>query len=131
MSQRVAVFGATGVAGSGILEACLAAPDVSDVRAIVRRPLDVTSRDLQGLGLQGVVCVRPGAIDGGRFPDGASWSYRLGVFLLPVFSLFRSAYIKSNDLGRALLQLAREGKRDGVLDNTALRDAVDRTGSQL
>jgi uncharacterized protein YbjT (DUF2867 family) len=30
-------FGATGLAGSGVLRACLAAPDVGEVRAVVRR----------------------------------------------------------------------------------------------
>lgn len=35
----VVVFGATGTAGTGAVEACLAEPDVSEVRAITRRPL--------------------------------------------------------------------------------------------
>lgn len=37
--QVVVIFGATGTAGSGALQACLADPAVSEVRAITRRPL--------------------------------------------------------------------------------------------
>ncbi|MFV8752639.1 epimerase [Nannocystaceae bacterium ST9] len=35
--MRVVVFGATGAAGRGVLEACLAAPEVEQVIAVVRR----------------------------------------------------------------------------------------------
>jgi len=42
--MKVVVFGATGTAGQGAIEACLAAPDVSEVRAVTRRPLG-RSRD--------------------------------------------------------------------------------------
>jgi len=37
--MKVLLFGATGTAGSGILQACLQAPDVAEVRALARRPL--------------------------------------------------------------------------------------------
>ncbi len=39
--MKVLVFGATGTAGSGILQACLQTPDVSEVRVLTRRPLGV------------------------------------------------------------------------------------------
>ena len=38
-SLKVAVFGATGVAGRGVLQACLADERVQEVRAVVRRPI--------------------------------------------------------------------------------------------
>jgi uncharacterized protein YbjT (DUF2867 family) len=38
--MRVVLFGATGMLGSGALIECLAHPDVSEVLAVVRRPLD-------------------------------------------------------------------------------------------
>lgn len=43
LSQQhvVVIFGATGTAGSGALQACLSDPAVSEVRAITRRPLGV------------------------------------------------------------------------------------------
>lgn len=35
--MRILLFGATGLAGSGVLRACIEAPEVTEVRAIVRR----------------------------------------------------------------------------------------------
>ena len=43
----VLLFGASGSAGGSVLKACLAAPDVTEVRAIVRRPLAVTHPKLR------------------------------------------------------------------------------------
>jgi uncharacterized protein YbjT (DUF2867 family) len=37
--MKIIIFGATGLAGGGVLNACLAAPLVDEVRAITRRPL--------------------------------------------------------------------------------------------
>ena len=37
---RIAIFGATGLAGSGVLRACLADPEVAEILAITRRSLD-------------------------------------------------------------------------------------------
>ncbi len=45
--MRVLLFGATGSAGGGVLDACLAAPIVEEVRAITRRPLMHTSSKLR------------------------------------------------------------------------------------
>ncbi len=45
--MRVLLFGATGSAGGGVLEACLGASVVEEVRAIVRRPLMHTSSKLR------------------------------------------------------------------------------------
>jgi uncharacterized protein YbjT (DUF2867 family) len=41
------LFGATGLAGSGVLRACLTAPDVSEVRAVVRRGTGVRDPKLR------------------------------------------------------------------------------------
>ena len=40
--KTVVVFGSTGTAGSGVVQACLADSDVSQVRAITRRPLGLS-----------------------------------------------------------------------------------------
>src|SRR6185295_10975892 len=37
--MKVLLFGASGTAGSGVLQACLHTPEVAEVRAVVRRPL--------------------------------------------------------------------------------------------
>lgn len=39
---KVAIFGATGMAGRGVLQACLEEPRVLELRAVVRRPLQGT-----------------------------------------------------------------------------------------
>lgn len=43
----VVIFGATGTAGGGALRACFADPDVSEVRAVTRRPLGVSHAKLR------------------------------------------------------------------------------------
>lgn len=43
----VAIFGASGVAGSGVLEQSLADPRIAEVRVIVRRPLAVSAPKLR------------------------------------------------------------------------------------
>ena len=45
--MRILLFGATGLAGGGVLRACLAAPDVTEVRAIVRRSTGVRDPKLR------------------------------------------------------------------------------------
>ena len=40
--MTILVFGATGSAGGSVLRACLASPEVTEVRAIVRRPTGLT-----------------------------------------------------------------------------------------
>jgi uncharacterized protein YbjT (DUF2867 family) len=45
--MKVLVFGATGSAGGSVLRVCLAAAGVEEVRAIVRRPLQLTNEKLK------------------------------------------------------------------------------------
>lgn len=45
--MKILLFGATGMAGAAVLEACLAASVVDEVRAIARRPLIATSPKLR------------------------------------------------------------------------------------
>ncbi len=45
--MKVFIFGATGAAGGGVLQACLLAADVEEVRAIIRRPPGITADKLR------------------------------------------------------------------------------------
>jgi NAD dependent epimerase/dehydratase family len=45
--MKILIFGATGMAGGAVLEACLEAPIVDEVRAITRRPLMHTNSKLR------------------------------------------------------------------------------------
>jgi uncharacterized protein YbjT (DUF2867 family) len=45
--MKVLLFGATGTAGSGVLQACLSAAGIEEVRAITRRPLPTTHDKLR------------------------------------------------------------------------------------
>ncbi len=45
--MKLLVFGATGLAGSGVLRACLDAPEVSEVRVVVRRSTGVSDPKLR------------------------------------------------------------------------------------
>jgi uncharacterized protein YbjT (DUF2867 family) len=45
--RTVLLFGATGSAGAAVLDACLADPDVAEVRALVRRPVTRTDPKLR------------------------------------------------------------------------------------
>ncbi|MGB7437070.1 MAG: NAD-dependent epimerase/dehydratase family protein, partial [Candidatus Acidiferrum sp.] len=45
--MKILIFGATGMAGGAVLEACLAAPVVEEVRAITRRGLMHTNAKLR------------------------------------------------------------------------------------
>jgi len=44
---KILIFGATGTAGGSVLRVCLASPAVEEVRAIVRRPLDLAHDKLR------------------------------------------------------------------------------------
>lgn len=45
--MKLLVFGATGTAGSGVLQACLSAACVEEVRAVTRRPLPIANNKLR------------------------------------------------------------------------------------
>ena len=46
---RVALFGATGLAGGGVLRSCVNAPEVGSIVAVTRRPLEISNPKLQEL----------------------------------------------------------------------------------
>ena len=212
--MKVIVFGASGSAGGSVLRAALAARDVDEVRAIVRRPLTLshpklkvvnhgnfldfadsaaafdnidscffclgvssaqvrkeddyrrithdfaiaaaemlkrrspnatfqfisgastrsdsrwmwarvkaqTENDLRDL--VGSNAFRPGAIYG-EPSDSGTW-YAPFRPLFKVFAPFRSLYIDGADLGRAMLQAARDKTRGQTLENRDIRDLADR-----
>ncbi|MBV9497530.1 MAG: NAD(P)H-binding protein [Acidobacteria bacterium] len=75
--------------------------------------------------LVGAVCIRPAAIDG--VPSASE--PELAKILRPLFRVLRgirSIYIKGEDLGLAMIEIVREGMRNRILENTALRDLADR-----
>jgi uncharacterized protein YbjT (DUF2867 family) len=213
---KVLLFGATGLAGGGVLRACLAAPDVSEVRAVVRRSTGVRDSKLReiihdnyldysaianefagvdaGLFCLGIsvtqvpdeagyrrihqafpmaaakllrerspaavfhylsggraalksrwmwarvkaeaerdlmndyaaVCWRPAMIGG---TPGAPPPFYLEV-LRPVltflFRPFKSMYIESDDIGRAMLEATRQGLRRRIFENPEMRDLAKR-----
>jgi uncharacterized protein YbjT (DUF2867 family) len=45
--KRIVIFGATGLAGGGVLRACLAASEVAMIVAITRRPLELAGPKLR------------------------------------------------------------------------------------
>lgn len=214
--MKILLFGATGTAGSGVLQACLHAPEVDEVRVVARRPLEKlhgklkvvvhgdyldysavaesfagidaclfclgksatqvsgeaeyrritidfalaaarTLRErspgaafhyLSGSGASldsrmmwarvkaeaereliagfGAVCWRPAAIDG-EVSRSAPGAYR---YLRPLYILlrpFRGMYVKSEDIGRAMLQAVADRIRGRELENAEIRDLADRT----
>jgi uncharacterized protein YbjT (DUF2867 family) len=212
--MKVVIFGATGSAGGSVLRAALAAGDVDEVRAFVRRPLTLshpkltvvnhgnfldftgaasafdnidacffclgvssaqvrkeddyrrithdfavaaaemlkrrspnasfhfisgastsassrwmwarvkaqTEHDLRDL--VGSNAFRPGAIYGEPSNSG-TWYAPLRP-LFKVFAPFRGLYIDGADLGRAMLQAAREKMRGQTFENRDIRDLADR-----
>jgi uncharacterized protein YbjT (DUF2867 family) len=212
--MRVLIFGGTGMAGSGVLQSCLVAPLVTEVRAVVRRPLKLEHPKLRPvlhgdfldysaietafagvdlclfcLGISvsqvsgeaeyrritrdfalaaaqalraaspgasfhyvsggsagldsrmmwarvkaeaerdliagfGAFCVRPAAIDGEPGPS-SPLAYRYLRWIYPVFRPFRGLYIRSTDIGLAMLQAAVEGRRGEIVENRELRDLAD------
>lgn len=212
------VFGATGLAGRGVVRACLDDPRVREIRAIVRRPLPVsdarlrevhcddfadlapiaetfegidavlyclgisasqvdgeaayrvitydyglaagqivaerspkavfhfisgsgthtqsrfmwarvkgeTEDALRELGLGGIVCWRPGMITTDGIPPGIPWSYRIAHTLARPLRFLSSMSVHHEDIGRAMLQLTIEGRREGTIDNREIRTTADR-----
>lgn len=93
-----------------------------DSRFMWARVKAQTERDLGGV--MATVCWRPGFIDGGAAPTGP----RLYRALRPAFRLlrgFRSLYVTSEDIGRAMLQATVNGMRGGVIENAQIRDLAD------
>lgn len=77
--------------------------------------------------LVGAVCFRPAAIDGEPSASQEKTWYAPLKPLFKVFAPFRSLYVTGEDLGRAMLQSAREGLRARILENRDIRDLADRS----
>ena len=210
--KRIAIFGPTGLAGGGVLSACMNAPEVGSIVAITRRPLQVagpklqeirctdfgnldpianevgvvdacfycmgmssagvsekkyrlinmtyaleaarmlkatsplhtfhflsgsgtrvdsrfmwarvkgeTEEALKAFGLAGIVCWRPAVILAPHLPEGRSIGIRAAY---PIFRLMRfipALSIEAEGLGFAMLQSELDGKREGTLENMAIR----------
>jgi len=89
-----------------------------DSRFMWARVKAETERDLAGV--IATVCWRPGFIDGGTVAAGP----RLYRALRPAFRLlrgFRSLYVTSEDIGRAMLHATIRGIREGVIENKQIR----------
>jgi hypothetical protein len=89
-----------------------------DSRFMWARVKAETERDLAGV--TATVSWRPGFIDGGAAATGP----RLYRALRPAFRLlrgFRSLYVTSEDIGRAMLQATVNGMREGVIENAQIR----------
>ncbi|MGH9222175.1 MAG: NAD(P)H-binding protein [Vicinamibacterales bacterium] len=212
------LFGATGLAGSGVLRACLAAPAVSEVRALVRRSTAVSEPKLREIvhtdylnyeavkdafagvdacffclgisvtqvpneadyrrihqrfplaaarllrstspaahfhylsgGRAGLnswwmwarvkaeaerdlmtgfeaTCWRPAMIDGTPVAPMPKLAELMRPVLRAVFSRFRSMYIVSDDIGRAMLQATEKNLRGRIFENAEIRDLADAAG---
>ena len=214
--MRILLFGATGLAGSGVLRACLESPEVSEVRAVLRRSSGIRNAKLReithdnyldysaiapefagvdaclfclGISVTQVpdeagyrrihqafpmaaakllrerspaavfhylsggraalksrwmwarvkaeaerdlmeaydaLCWRPAMIGG---TPGAPPPFYLEV-LRPVltflFRPFKSMYIESDDIGRAMLEATRQGLRRRIFENPEMRDLAKR-----
>jgi len=212
------LFGATGLAGSGVLRACLAAPAVSEVRTLVRRSTAVRDPKLREIvhtdylnyeavkdafagidacffclgisvtqvpneadyrrihqqfplaaarmlrstspaahfhylsgGSAGLnswwmwarvkaqaerdlvaevdaTCWRPAMIDGTPVAPMPKLAEMMRPLLRAVFSRFRSMYIVSDDIGRAMLRATEKNLRGRIFENGEIRDLADDAG---
>ena len=73
----------------------------------------------------GALCLRPGAIGGKPSDRTAPWIRAL-LPLTALFSPIRSLYVKSEDVGKAMLVAHRESLRSRIIDNRQIRDLADR-----
>lgn len=85
-----------------------------------------TESALQGLGLAGVVCWRPGYIHPAVAPEGRQFAERLARVLYPLLRPFPGLSIAQHEFGQAMLQATLEGQREGVMENRDIRAAAAR-----
>lgn len=95
-------------------------------RILFARVKGETEVALQGLGLAGIVCWRPGYIHPLHPRKNAHWAERLTRALYPLLRGFEGLSIAADDLGRAMLQGAVEDLREGLIDNRAMRALAER-----
>jgi uncharacterized protein YbjT (DUF2867 family) len=85
-----------------------------------------TERALQGLGLGGAVAWRPAMVLAAAEPDRLTAVQRLGGALAAPFRGLHGLSVDNTAIGEAMLQATLEGRRDGVLENRAIRALADR-----
>ena len=94
-----------------------------DSRFMWARVKAETERELAGM--TPTVCWRPAYIDGGEAQRGPLL-YRLIRPMFRAFSFIRSIYVTSEDIGRAMLAAALDGRQSGIIDNRTIRTLADR-----
>jgi uncharacterized protein YbjT (DUF2867 family) len=98
-----------------------------DSRMMWARVKGETERDLPPI--VDTVCWRPGYIDGGVTNKSGPRLYRA---IRPAFRLlrnFRSIYVTSEDIGRAMIQATVENVRGGVIENRRIRELAQKRGT--
>jgi uncharacterized protein YbjT (DUF2867 family) len=95
----------------------------SDSRAMWARIKGQTEDALQELGLAGVICWRPGYL---RTTGPAPLGKRLARLAYPLFSLFPSQSLTAHEFGQGMVQVALEGRREGIMENLEIVAAANR-----
>ena len=95
-------------------------------RILFARVKGETEVALQGLGLAGIVCWRPGYIHPLHPRENPHWSERVMRMIYPPLRGLKGLSIAADDLGRAMLQAAVEDRREGVIDNAEMRALAGR-----
>jgi hypothetical protein len=133
----ILIFGASGSVGGGVLQACLASPVVTEVRAIARRPLAVAHSRLRFVQHQTYddYSAAAGAFAGvdaclyclGKSSTQVSGErlFRLARPLMRLLKPFRRLYVRADDIGRAMLAATAEGMRGRILENAEIRTLAD------
>ncbi|PRQ02076.1 hypothetical protein [Enhygromyxa salina] len=81
-----------------------------------------TEADLGELGLRGLICYRPGYIHPERLRPEPRTGERLMRALHPLLRWSKGMSITAREVGQAMLQAQAEGRREGVLENPAMRE---------
>lgn len=91
MKIRVVLFGASGMIGQGILHECLVDPDVTEIKVVVRRKLDIENIKLKQVTSENLYQLESMAKE---FKDYDACFFALGVSSMDS--------VKKNTLGSAM-----------------------------
>ena len=100
-------------------------------RILFARVKGETEQALQGMGLQGIVCWRPGYIHPLHPRASPLRGESLTRMLYPFLRGFKGLSVSADDLGRAMLQGALDGLGEGVIENRAIREMAVRYQASL